>query len=332
MRAMAMMTLVALVVLPPVPAPAQPPPPPDPAAIWSIQGENASVTTSGLSDRDYTNGIRLGWASAEGGEPAFLDGVADKLWGGGARRIGVDFSQQIYTPTVSNAANPPLTERPYAGVLLGTVSLIQDNAATRSVLALALGVVGPAALGEQVQNGFHDLIGQQHKYGWRTQLHNEPLLEITSERSWRLPLGGAAGAQIDALPEITVALGTLRNAAQAGLTLRLGQGLDSDFGVARLRPGLTGTDVFFPTRDVAWYAFAGADAQAVASDVTLDGNTWEDGRGVSIRPLVAEFQAGAALMIGGTRLTLAQVFQTQQYQHQKGGLHQFSSLALSLRF
>jgi hypothetical protein len=34
----------------------------------------------------------------------------------------------------------------------------------------------------------------------------------------------------------------------------------------------------------------------------------------------------------GARLTYTQVFQTQEFQHQKGGLHQFGSFALSVRF
>jgi hypothetical protein len=37
-------------------------------------------------------------------------------------------------------------------------------------------------------------------------------------------------------------------------------------------------------------------------------------------------------MAFGTRLTYTQVVQTQQAQHQKGGLHQLGSLALSVRF
>jgi lipid A 3-O-deacylase len=323
---------LAAAVLPAWPTAAQSPPAPDAAMIWSIQGENASISTANLTDRDYTNGIRLGWTSAEGGVPGFLQGVGQTLWGNGQQRISVDITQQIYTPTNTNTPFPPLTDRPYAGVLMGTVSLIHDGAAARSVLGLGLGMVGPSALGEQVQNGFHDLIGQNRALGWDTQLHDEPLLQITSSRTWRLPIGPIGALETDALPEITAGVGNLRIYAQGGITLRLGQGLDSDYGVARILPGLTGTDVFRPTRPFAWYVFAGADGQAVAHDITLDGNTWQNSRSVKIMPAVGEFQAGLAVMAYGVRLTYTHVFQTQEYQHQKGGLHQFGSLALSARF
>ena len=138
--------------------------------------------------------------------------------------------------------------------------------------------------------------------------------------------------EVDALPALTVGAGTLRDYGQAGVTVRLGQGLDSDYGAARLRPGLTGTDVFRPTRPVAWYLFAGADAQAVGYDVTLNGNLWHDSRSVTLQPVVGEVQAGIALMVSGVRLTYTQVFQTHAFRHQNGGLHQFGALALSMRF
>jgi hypothetical protein len=215
---------------------------------------------------------------------------------------------------------------------MGTASLIQDGSNTRSVLALGLGVVGPAALGKQVQNGFHDLIGQNRNQGWDTQLHNEPLLQITSERTWRLPMGSVGGLQTDALPELTASVGNLRDYAQAGVVVRIGQGLDADYGVARLRPGLTGTDVFQPTRPFSWYVFAGADGQAVAYDVTLNGNLWQASRSVKIMPAVGEFEAGLALMAYGVRITYTQIAQTQEFKHQKGGLHQLGSLAASVRF
>lgn len=341
MRAVAARTFIGLalaaVALPALAQSPPSPPPPAPAAdtvsIWTIQDENASLTTSDvLPDRNYANGIRLGWTSGEGGAPDFLQRLGQTLWGDGQQRIAVDLTQQIYTPTHTDLAYPPLNDRPYAGVLMGTVSLIHDGANARSVLGLGIGVVGPAALGEQAQNGFHNLIGQNDNLGWGTQLQNEPLIQITSERTWRLPMGAIGGLDTDVLPELTASVGNLRVYAQTGFTLRLGQGLDSDYGVARIRPGMTGTDVFHPTRPFAWYVFAGADGQAVAYDVTLNGNIWQDSRSVPVTPFVAEFAGGLAMMFYGTRLSYTQVVQTQEYPHQRGGPHQFGSLALSMRF
>ena len=305
---------------------------PDPLAIWTIQDENASISTAKLTDRYYTNGLRLGWTSGTDGVPDVLTGVGRALWGDGQQRFSFNLSQQIYTPFDTAARVPPPGDTPYAGVLLGTFSLLQDNEDSRSVLALGLGVVGPWALGRQVQNGFHDLIGQGHTNGWDTQLHNEPAFEVSTGRTWRLATGSLGGLESDVLPEITAGVGNLRVYAEAGAIFRLGQGLDSDFGVARIRPGMSGDDAFRPTLPVAWYVFAGADGQGVAHDLSVQGSTWSDSPGAKLEPLVGEVEAGVAVMAYGTRITYTQVVQTQQAQHQKGGLHQLGSVALSVRF
>lgn len=307
-------------------------PGPDTAAIWTIQGENASITTATLSDRYYTNGLRLGWTSGEGGAPDFLERMGRTLWGDGRMRIGFDISQQIFTAKDNTSGYPPPGDRPFAGVLLGTLSLQHDDGEARSAFAVSAGVVGPSALGEQVQNGWHDLIGQNRVQGWDTQLHDEPVFQILSERTWRLPVTSLGAVDVDALPSLIAGAGTLRVYGQGGVTFRLGQGLDSDYGVSRLRPGLSGSDVFRPTRPLAWYVFLGADGQVVAHDITLNGNLWQDSRSVTLKPLVGEFQVGLAVMVSGVRLTYTQVFQTQEFKHQKGGLHQFGSLALNVRF
>jgi hypothetical protein len=305
---------------------------PDTASTWTLQDENASVSTAKLTDRYYVNGLRLGFTSGTDGVPGFLTGVGRALWGDGNQRFSFDLSQSIYTPADTQANRPPPGDRPYAGVLIGTFGLLQDTPGYRSTLSLSLGVVGPWALAEQVQNGFHDVIGQGHTNGWNDQLRNEPALEITSARTWRLPITNFAGLETDALPDLAVGLGNLRIYAQTGAVVRLGQGLDSDYGVARVQPGPSGGDAFRPTRPFAWYVFAGADGQGVAHDITLDGNDFEKSASVKLDPLVGEFEGGVGVMAFGARLTYTHVLQTQEFEHQKGGLHQFGSLALSVRF
>ena len=76
--------------------------PADPASIWTLQDENASISAAKLTDRDYTNGLRLGWTSPSDAQPQALTGVGRALWGDGQLRISFDLTQQIYTPT--NAA------------------------------------------------------------------------------------------------------------------------------------------------------------------------------------------------------------------------------------
>jgi lipid A 3-O-deacylase len=325
------MTALAVTLLP-LAITAQAQPAPDTASIWTLQDENASISAGTPTDRFYVNGLRLGWTSPTTVVPDVLADLGRTLWGGGQQRVAVDLEQQIYTPAGTAASVPSPFDRPYAGVLLGDFSLMSDDDDSRSVLTLSLGVVGPAAGADAVQNGFHSIIGQNHTNGFGSQIQNVPAIEVLHERTWRLPMGTVAGLETDALPSLTIGLGDLRDYLQTGVTFRFGQGLGSDFGVPRVRPGLSGGDAFVPTRPFAWYVFAGVDGQAVAYDMLLESTPFRGGPHVSTVWDVAEMQGGFAVMAYGMRLTFAYVAQTQEFNGQTGGLHQFGSASISLRF
>ena len=309
-------------------------PPQDPTGIYTFQVENDSVSTQkGTTDSYYTSGLRLGYTSGTNAVPDALAGLGRAVWGDGVQRISLDISQSIFTPRNTQINPPNPRDRPYAGYLNATLGLLHDSDNARSLLALTLGVVGPSALGRQVQNGFHELIGDRENRGWASQLKDEPAIELLAERTYRLPIAQFYGVETDALPAVTVGVGTVRDYVQAGFNVRLGRGLGSDFGGPRIRPGLSGSDAYTPTRPLAWYVFAGADGQAIARDVFLDGSTFR-ARSPSVdkRAFLGEFQVGLAAMFYGVRVTYTQVFQTESFKGQRSGLFNFGSLAVSARF
>jgi hypothetical protein len=307
-------------------------PPADQAAIITLQGENASISAGKPTDRLYTNGLELNWTSPTDAVPGFMADLGHTLWGEGTQRWGFGLSQQMYTPIDTSRSPADPHDRPYAGYLAGTFSLLSDTDSDRSQLLLSLGVVGPASGAEAVQNGFHGLIGQSRDKGWGSQIPNTPAIEVVHERIWRLSMGSVGGLETDALPALTLGVGDVRDYLQVGGTIRIGQGLNSDFGVPRLRPGLSGGDAYNPTRSFAWYVFAGLDGQAVAYDLLLQSSPFRSGPHVNPTWDVGEFQVGAAFMAYGLRLTLSYIGQSQEFQGQGGGLHQFGSASLGLRF
>ncbi len=214
------------------------------AGIWSLSLENSSITPTSPSDRNYTNGLGLDWTSAPGVLPAPLAALSQTLWGAGKDRMSLGIFQQIFTPDDTQANPPSPYERPYAGYLALHLGLINDQASTESMLAVDLGAVGPIALGEEIQNGFHRLIGQATDKGWGYQLHDEPTLELSGGRTWRVALGGIGGLAIDVLPAVSLGAGNVMDYGQAGAVFRIGTHLDADFGPGRLPPGLEGSPVF----------------------------------------------------------------------------------------
>ena len=312
-------------------------PAPDPSHVLTLQTENDSIART---DRNYTAGIRFGWTSPNVDStgapflPDALTGLGNYVWGPGRQRISLDFSNSIFTPKKTDAATPDPRDRPYAGVLLGSAFLLHDTTTTRGILGLSLGVLGPSARSEDIQNGFHDLIGQEVSKGWRAQIKDMPIVQVFAGKTWRYGLtpNPGPGLDVDILPSLSGSVGTLRDHVQAGFQIRVGQGLDSDFGTTRIRPGLSGSDAYTPTRDFVWYVFVSGDGQAVGWDATLDGNPFRSGPHVSRQPFVAEIEAGIAVIYRGVRITYTHVAQTQSFYRQRGGLFQFGSIAASVRF
>ena len=309
----------------------------DPANIVTIQTENDVFVRT---DRNYTAGLRFGWMSpsvdSQGRNylPDALVNFGTSIWGEGRQRLSLDISNAIFTPKDTAALHPDPRDHPYAGVMLGSVFMLHDTTTARSIMGLSLGVLGPSAHAEDLQNGFHDLIGDQAAKGWNHQIKDMPIGQVFVGRTWRYGLtpNPGTGLELDVLPSVTAGAGSLRDYAQVGLQFRVGQGLQSDFGTTRIRPGLSGSDAYTPTRDFVWYFFIGADGQANGWDATLDGNPFRSGPHVSRQPFVGEIEGGVALIYRGVRLTYTHVAQTQQFYRQRGGLFQFGSIAASVRF
>ncbi len=306
---------------------------PDPDNIFTIQVENDAVSTlKGTSDQYYTSGLKLGWTS---GADAFLPvaQLGRGIWGDGTTRVSINITQSLFTPRDTQIDPPNPRDRPYAGELLATFGLIHDTAMTRDLVSLSLGMVGPSALGEEVQNGFHNIIGDTPNRGWHYQVQDQVAAQLLFQRTWRLPLVQLGPLETDVLPSVTASVGDIREYAQIGGQVRIGQGLGSDFGTARIPPGLNGSDAYTNTQPIAWYAFAGGDGQAVGYDVTLDGSAFRNST-PSVQRIwdVGEFEGGVAIMAFGLRLTYTQTWQTQEFKGAKAGLFNFGSLALSAKF
>ncbi|MDE8343746.1 MAG: lipid A deacylase LpxR family protein [Acidocella sp.] len=311
------------------PARAQQAPQPDPDAIITLDLENDAPAQT---DRYYTSGEALNYVSPTTAVPNWLADAGHLLWGAGQQRYSIGLDQALFTPLQTQLNPPPVYDRPYAAELTGNFALLQDGQDWRSDIEVDLGVIGPGALGEEVQNGFHHLIGDTPNKGWSYQIHNEPLVEIVSDRIYRIPMGTIGAVETDFLPELTVGLGNERIYALTGGQFRIGQGLDSDFGAARMRPGLTGMNAYQPTRPFVWYALAGLDGQAIAHDITLNGNSFRSSYNIGLTPFVGEFQAGLAMEAYGFKVSYTEVFQTKEFHTQAAGLFQYGVFTLSTRF
>ncbi len=206
--------------------------------------------------------------------------------------------QQIFTPANKNLPVPDPTDRPYAGWLYTGLGLMQNSGGRRfDELSLSLGVVGPDALGSEVQNTFHKVFGYGKTEGWSYQLHNEPAATLAYVHKWRFGtrFDQVGGLEIDALPEAGISAGNVLTYAEATAVVRLGWGLAADYGPRMLQPALTGGSYFNPAlagRRWGGYLLVGVQGREVAHNIFLDGNTWENSPSVERYPWVHDEYLG----------------------------------------
>jgi hypothetical protein len=306
-------------------------PPADPGHIVTFQVENDAFSVPG-TDRLYTSGVRLGYVAPTGDLPDFLSDFGRQAFGEGTQRLEFDLQQVIFTPTNTQTYNPNPHDMPYSAQLALHISLIQDTTTTRSIAQVSVGVVGPDALGQSVQNGFHDIIGDTSNKGWHYQLRNEPTLDFMGGRTWRYDvadLGDGIGVQV--LPQVTAQAGNTEIYAQAGGIVRFGQGLDADFGPSLIQPGISGSDAYTPVQPVTWYVFGGAVGRLVAHDIFIQGNDFQSSRHVPLTPLQGDLEVGGAIILYGLRVTATEVFETPEF-HNSAPAFQYGSIAISGRF
>jgi hypothetical protein len=284
----------------------------------TVLEENDSLYFS--SDRHYTQGLRLsvlspvlqpqGWADGLYNAVGDL-GIPTVFAPGGTRRTSLFVGQSIFTPENLNIKPPSPRDRPYGGWLYAGDSLLQETGNSLENLELDLGVVGPGAFGEQVQNDWHQFIGIHQAQGWSNQLQNEPGLVLSYERSWRIPLvpiGNRDGVEngIDIVPELGGTGGNVFTYADGGAQIRFGRHLEADYGQVHVRPALSGTDYFNPAAlddDLGYYLFAGVQGRAVARNIFLDGNTFRQSASVTHKIFVADLTAGVSVF-WSTRIRL----------------------------
>ncbi len=304
----------------------------DNKAIISISMENDFFADQ---DNGYTNGFRVSYLSPEFDAPYWLRTTADLnplMNSGGKRRYGFEIGQSMFTPDDISLNNPPATDQPYAGWLYGSAILISDNDDTLDTFQLTLGLVGPSAMGEQVQDTVHYLIDYQQPQGWDHQLKDEPGVIISYDRKYRNVFEESPfGLGFDITPSAGFNLGNIYTDAGVALMARLGRDLPSDYGPPLIRPAISGSQFFVPNKDFGWYLFGGIGGRAVAHNIFYDGNTFRDSPSVDKEPFVAEAQMGLAITLGDTRVSYTHVVRTDQFKGQKSP-DEYGSINVSFRF
>ena len=195
----------------------------------------------------------------------------------------VSLNHVIYTPSFpANTAAPQPYDRPYAAALSFGADSVVVGASTRQTLSLRLGAIGPAALGEPIQNGIHRLLGQAPTLGWGFQVRAQPVVQL----GWsRLSAFGGPGSGSDLVLRTAVLAGNPVTEAALGAMVRVGR-----------RPaGPTWPGETLGAREPdGWHAFAGVEGRAIARDALVDGRPYGYASRIEREPFTASAFVGAS--------------------------------------
>ncbi len=307
------------------------------------------------TDRHYTHGTRFSCISEalEVGDPLklFAAGLEFDVLGvkfletASEMRYGFAFGHSMFTPEDLSRRDLILNDRPYAGWLYGTAGLVigpegkKEKASTGferlESIELTLGVVGPASHADETQKLIHSSINAPYPNGWHNQLRNELGIVLSYERKlrWDAMLASPRNGwlEVDVMPSAGFALGNIHTYANAGITLRLGSNLASDFGPPRIRPSIAGSEYYAPDpNEIAnGYLFLSIGGRAVARNIFLDGNTLSDSHHVDKKVLVGDIQFGFVLSIfSKARVAMSHIIRSREFEEQDTQ-NQFSAISVT---
>jgi len=304
------------------PTPQQPTPAPRPRHVppWrmSVRADNDAFNFwRGIHDRpdkEYTNGdaVTVEFSAAPWWGRRFARHLepckGSESSGGRCLTTAVSIGQEMYTPKPSREPRETpdwRADRPYAAWLYASGEARVLSEESMRTVSLHIGVIGPPALGELAQRTAHRLSGvyTQDPIGWDTQVGFEPgiMLAGRSVRRFvgRTPSGRAV---MDFVPQIGASFGNVLTEAEGGFQLRAGTNLSSPWWTS----GWGG-------RAVELYVLGGLRGEAVAHNITLDGNTLGAARRVDRVPLVGEYTVGVGGRLRGFVAEWRAVTRSREY-------------------
>jgi len=274
-------------------------------------------------DRYYTNGFRLTYFNSGADLPEFAEEIDDLIPTFDLNEttgVYYSFGQNIYTPENISLPVPDPLDRPYAAFLYGSIGLTTVTENHLDDIEFTLGMIGPFALGEDIQGFVHEILNARDPKGWRYQLKNEPGFIFSWQRRYPAnyvsSFGGIKGS-LD--PFYGVTLGNVYTYVHGGFLARLDL-KDSGWQdvPVRIRPSLPGTGVFLtPDSQFSSYLFAGVDIRAIGRNIFLDGNTFTDSPRVNKKHIVADLNAGISLSFGAKKISYTLVYRTEEFEGQR---------------
>ena len=308
--------------------------------FFSIVFENDSIGSG--TDQNYTNGVRFTYFNVKTKEdkfPELAHTLADNIPTFSINKsssIYYSFGQNLYTPDdISSSIQDP-NDRPWAAFMYISIGLATQTDKHIDELEATIGVVGPGAIGRQVQTFVHrSITSSPIPRGWGNQLENEPGVVLSWRRRWPTKFLEFENEKLrfSMGPQGGISLGNVYTYGSGGISFQLSskQSKLSDTPL-RVRPALPGTG-YYELFDGGWgwSLFGGIEGRAVARNIFLDGSTFVSSHNVTKKPVVADFNIGIAFKLWRVRMSYTLVHRTKEFKTQDRS-DLFGASSLSYRY
>lgn len=266
------------------------------------------------TDYYYSQGITLEYLN-----PAFKKIPVSKLFiipKKSATQYGISANIFGYTPTSIESNTILYGDRPFSSCMtVDFFAMASDSVKRRRVSStVTLGIIGPAAQGEEIQAGIHSRTGNVMPLGWQYQIQNDVIVNYRLDYEKNLLMAGkafivngTAGAD----------LGTLTDRVNAGINVMAGHCNNPFETVSKSR------------NKIEYYFYGQARMHVIGYNATLQGGLFNHASPYTIPDgdiARLNFQADAGivfnfrnLFLSYTQSYLTREFSTGRY-HRWGGI------------
>ena len=242
---------------------------------------------------------------------------------GSKTQYGLAFEHLGFTPTSIRSNTILVGDRPFAAcLLLKTFSLSTDTLRrVRVSSVLSTGMVGPVALGNEIQTALHRLTNGVEPHGWQYQIHNDAILNYTFTYEKQLYAYRDA-LSVSALGQVQA--GTFSDRVQTGVVVMAGR-FNSPFGPAPNH------------RRLPWqlYVYAQPVVSLVGYDATLQGGLFNRSSPYTIQPgqlTRTTFQTNVGVVFTYKKLYLEYYQSALSREFETGLSHHWGGMRVGVSF
>ena len=289
------------------------------------------------TDEGYSAGERLSYLFNISNEDYLIYDALFMDFGQTSSYFSFAITNQIFTPTDTNATELIEDDRPYAGWTYLEWAIHKSSKTHLRSLSLQIGMVGKASYAEEIQNSVHNIIGSDPVNGWHNQLSNELGVNLKYTHKWMLDLADRGGFEAHLIPFVSGELGNIATNLTTGASARFGYNIPKDFGVSSIDigadPGIPVHGELENMKKQSWSFSLNllGGGSAVARDIFLDGNTFVDSHSVDKENFIYYYGFGFTMRYENFIFDFMEISNSKKFKEQPKS-HGVGTLIISWLF